>query len=119
MLGIFVTKSSVGIAWSGGTCPEAALELESITEVAEGRVGVILMGDGGGNLGLAIVYGVGQEPMPRIPVNLPDRRLKGVGPAHQGPVPQLQRSQSMLSKKPMTIRIFRGVLSKGWRKDSH
>ena len=70
MRGISVTRYSVGIAWSGGICLEDVLELESTIEAAEDRVGAIIMGDVGGNLERAIVCGVGQEPMPRIPVSL-------------------------------------------------
>ena len=95
MLGISVTKFSAGIAWSGDTCPGVALELESTIEVAGGKVGAIQMGGVVGNLGLEIVCGVGQEPMPRIPVNWPDRLLKWVGPERQGPAPPLRRFQSM------------------------
>ena len=118
MPGISAMRCNVGVAWNGGTCPEVVLAPESTTEVAEVRDVVIPMEDVDGNLELEIVCGVVLEPMLRILANWFFKPLRWVEIELQELAPRLRPHPSMRSKKWLMFRIFRGVLSEGWRKDS-
>ncbi len=118
MPGTFATRYSVGVAWNGGTCPEVVLGPESTTEVVEVKDVASPMEDVDGNREWAIVCGVGLELMRLILVNWFFKQLRRVGIEPQEIMSRLRQHQSMRSKKVLLPRIFRGVLSEGWRKDS-
>jgi hypothetical protein len=119
MPGIFVTRFNAGRVWNGGTCLVAAQEVEWESEAEEARAGEgLAMEDVVGRRGVERVWYVAPVRTPRIPVSWRVRQSKRVDLGFREACLLLKLLLSMRSKRLKMGRIFRGVLSEGWRKDS-